>query len=164
MRKSLIQTAVMWEYALENFGDSVRDDDVRFTYRSYFNGPPNPTDPQWDSSTGPGQVFAATAIRSHNWARPRNLSGEPERDTDSKVDMWNVWQRLNTSIAFNIETVALVLLKGAFDAGLDVNDALDYDLEDVEAILTQYNGGADYGDRNKHLYEILEGFNDPARS
>lgn len=163
MRKSLIETALMWEYALENVLDLGVDEQVRYTYAAWNSGIPNPPGARWDSSTGPGQVFAATAIDALNWARGRGLTGEPQRDAASRADVWSVWQRLNTSIQFNVEAVALVLLKCASDAGLNVEEALYFDLDDVKAILTRYNGEMSYGERNAGLYDIVEEYNRVAR-
>lgn len=163
MRKSLIQTASMWESALENQLDLIRDDQVQVTYDRYFEGLPAAPVSYWDSSTGTCQIFGATAIDAITWGRPRGLTTEPARDVTVPTDLYAIWSRLRSSEAFSLSMCALVLLKCAFDAGLDIEGGLEFSESDVKAILTNYNGDPTYGDRNYGLYEVLEFFNSNAR-
>lgn len=78
--------------------------------------------------------------------------------------MWSVWSRLHNDLGFNLTACALVLMKCAFDAELDIEDALTYSEADIKAILTNYNGEPSYGERNYGLYETVESFDENARN
>lgn len=152
------------EAALENALDVAADAAVQATYNAWLGGNPDPPGAVWDSSTGPCQIFAATAIDAMNWGRPRGLTDEPERDDEDHADMWSVWSRLHNDLGFNLTACALVLMKCAFDAELDIEDALTYSEADIKAILTNYNGEPSYGERNYGLYETVESFDENARN
>lgn len=57
-----------------------------------------------DSSTGPGQIFAETAIKAIN-----SFEGKKIYDKDSKTDMKYIWNRLHSEKEFNIDMVGAVL-------------------------------------------------------
>lgn len=57
-----------------------------------------------DSSTGLGQIFAATAIDAINWSEGRTVY-----DCGNWRDLRTVWLKLKTDDVYNIETAALVL-------------------------------------------------------
>lgn len=183
MRKALIQTATLWESALENLVDVPADAAVVITYTYYQDrenwealppseqsqtpepsAPPKMVD---DCSTGISQIFARTAIDAVAWGRPRGWTNEPHLDAANWKHRWYMWNRLKTDEAFNITMAALVLVWGASDIGITTGDFLTYSDSEVRAILTRYNGFGDdaveYGTRNFNLYAILEGANATAR-
>lgn len=180
MRKALVQTATIWECAVENVADTAVDLQVKATYGYYQQveawqqlpqdqqeGTPIPIPPEMlrdDSSTGVSQIFAASAISAVNWGRGLGLTNEPALDFANWKHRWYMWNRLNADEAFNITMATLVLLWGATLAGVDTRDFLAYTDADVRAILAKYNGDDDYGTRNFNLYVILEQANATART
>jgi peptidoglycan hydrolase-like protein with peptidoglycan-binding domain len=162
MRKSLIQTVVMWESACESYTDAGGDAAVIAYYtQKYQGGPPVPDVD--DSSTGLGQIFARTAISAINWGRDRGLTALPARDASSYADLWATWQPLHFDEQHNVTMAALVLIEAAVrKAGLSAN-LLSYGPSEVKAALANYNGAAAYGEHQYGLYQILESYNSTAR-
>ena len=77
--------------------------------------------------------------------------------------MWEVWQKLNEDINFNLETCALVLLWEASNLGLERVNPYSYSQEQIKQILTRYNGAEEYGTKNIGLYNIIEKYNSQVR-
>ena len=182
MRKALIETVAMWERACEGFDDPVADNSVRNEYNWqtqvewwYNLDPivqaitpfPNATPPTAnDCSTGFAQIFAATAIKARNFAREKGLITDREYNEENWKDMWEIWQKLNSDISFNLECCALTLLWGANEKGIG-NNAYNYTDDDIKKVLARYNGTGDaavaYGNKNFGLYQIFEKYNKEAR-
>jgi peptidoglycan hydrolase-like protein with peptidoglycan-binding domain len=161
MRKSFIQTVLLWEAAVESVIDVGGDLEVQATYASIFAGGPTPPVMVYDSSTGPCQIFAKTAIEAINWARTKGLTSLPARSLSNQADMWTIWLQLHNDEEFNLTMAALVLLKAAADKS--VTNVLNPSAVDVQAVLGKYNGEPQYGVDNYPLYQLLEGYNAAAR-
>ena len=103
-----------------------------------------------DSSTGYGQIFGFVAINAANFAVERGLTsyaalGLPERrlDPNDAADLRLVWTRLNREPEFNIEMSSLNLLCAAEEVTGRV-DFSSYSPEELQRILTRYNGTLSY--------------------
>lgn len=77
--------------------------------------------------------------------------------------MWEIWQKLNEDISYNLETCALVLLWGASESGFEKVNLYNYYVEHLREILKEYNGAYEYADKNSGLYNIIEKYNKQAR-
>ncbi len=168
MPKALIQTILLWESACENHLDSIADSQVRATYNYVLSpdariGPAAVQVPLFDSSTGPCQIFADTAVKAINWGREIELTQLPARNLENKSDMFAVWGQLNTDESFNVTLAALVLLHGASQEGLPVG-SLDYSASAIKKVLRRYNGSLNWGEERYPLYEMFENANRAARA
>lgn len=182
IRKALIQSVLMWEHSLEGRDDTLSDGMVVTTNNYYkqlesWNNlsavqqaiTPMPTPPLVtvdDSSTGFGQIFASTAISAINYGVDKGIYYSRKYNAEDWHDIWNVWQKLNEDIDYNIESCALVLIWGANDVGIN---AIKYSYTDQElkTIIARYNGFGDdavaYGQRNLETYKIFEYYNELCR-
>ncbi|WP_040207101.1 glycoside hydrolase domain-containing protein [Neobacillus jeddahensis] len=154
MRKSFIQTVLAWESSVENILDVAKDLLVDEGVES-------------DSSTGPCQIFAATAIKARGWAAYNGYLEEEILDPSNPVHLRVIWEALNSNPTYNIESAAWVLKWGAVHIlGLNVN-MLDYNEEEIKATLARYNGTGDkateYGERNYSIYQAFEQYNELSR-
>lgn len=183
MRKALIETVAMWERACEGADDPIADTAVRNEYNWqtqvewwYSLNPivqaitpfPTATPPTRDDcSTGFAQIFASTAIKARNFARSRGLISDREYSEENWKDIWEIWQKLNSDVSFNLECCALTLLWGADDIGISSNP-YNYTEDETKRVLARYNGVGeavvnDYGVKNLGLYKIFERYNKAAR-
>ncbi|MFU8692699.1 glycoside hydrolase domain-containing protein (plasmid) [Rossellomorea sp. FS2] len=154
MRKSFIQTVLAWESSVENVLDTAKDLLV-------IGGG------ETDSSTGPCQIFASTAIKARGWAAYNGYLDEQILDPSNPVHLRVIWEALNTNPSYNIETAAWVLKWGAVGLlGYSIN-MLDYSEEEIKATLARYNGTGDkateYGERNYAIYQAFEKYNELSR-
>ncbi len=184
MRKSLIQTVSMWERSCEGWDDPLANYAVEnyFLYQEqveywYSLSPieqalidfPTPLVP-WkeDCSTGFSQIFARTAIRARNWANEKGLINDKEYNFENWKDRKEIWYKLKDNVEFNLETCALVLLWGASDIGYEEVNPYKYSEEEIQNVLTRYNGSLEaaeeYGIKNIGLYKIFEKYNSEARN
>jgi len=185
MRKSLIETAVLWESSVENILDVGTDAIVRATYayleqKEWWDGlsaaeqavTPAPVPPpvqRRDASTGVSQIFAWVAAEVIDWARALGLTDEPSYDVDDWHQQRDLWMRLNEDDAFNIRMCALVLLWSAADRGIDISQPTFFTDQEIKDTLARYNGtnqdAIAYGERSFGLYSFLESrLNGPARA
>lgn len=112
--KAHVLTVLIWERLALNAGDLAVDAAVVAYYTALANGwTPPPGSPK-DSSTGPCQIFASTAIASRNWARSQSLISDGPYDPDDWEDMWAVWYKLNNNLSFNLESALLTLMHNAY--------------------------------------------------
>ncbi|WP_409239585.1 glycoside hydrolase domain-containing protein [Streptomyces sp. PA5.6] len=159
MRKALIQCPLMWELRAMNTADGLADELV---IDHYTGG----TSTKNDSSTGPGQIFAATAIRSRNHAIRQGLIAGTIMDAAKESDLWAVWQPLHDDTVYNMSTVPLVLIEGAHDVGA-ARPSLDTSEEDSRRALARYNGTDEsaqgYGTALLGLYRVFEKYHAPLR-
>jgi len=175
MRKSLIQSVILWEHAMERFDDAAADAAVVATYSYYaardtFTANPTGTPPtapielKDDSSTGLGQIFGRTAASALNWATTNGYAIETPDVTDWK-QLYATWLSLHDP-KNNIRVAALVLLWGARDVGIST-DPLRFSATEIQTTLRRYNGSGDaaerYGKKLVSLYSILEQINVAAR-
>ncbi|KLA23600.1 glycoside hydrolase domain-containing protein [Bacillus cereus] len=150
MRKSLIQTVLAWESSVENSLDTAKDLLVKQGIEK-------------DSSTGPCQIFAATAIKARGWAVYNGYLEEEILDPSNPTHLRVIWEALHTSPDYNIETAAWVLKWGAIHLlGFGVN-MLEYTDKEIQETLSRYNGTGDeayeYGLRNSEIYKGFEKYN-----
>ncbi len=183
VRKSLIQTVLAWEYALEGQDDSLADSLVRNYYEykealeEWLSLPPDeqestvmPTPPTMfreDCSTGIGQIFASTAISAYNFAIDQHIiSDTVKKDVNDWKQVWEEWKKLNTLPEYNIEMATLVLIHAANLVGIN-RYSYDYNSDEITKTLARYNGtgddAANYGNRRKIMYDIFEEYNSTNR-
>ncbi|MFE5326071.1 hypothetical protein ACFRCG_06685 [Embleya sp. NPDC056575] len=158
MRKALIQCPLMWELGAFNTVDGVADELVVNHYTGGMSA-------KKDSSTGPGQIFAATAIRVLNHAIRQGLIGGTLMDA-AKESLWAVWQRLHGDTVYTMSTVPLVLIEGAHEIGV-ARPGLDTAEEDSRRTLARYHGtdvsAQGYGTAQLGLYRVFEKYHAPLR-
>lgn len=175
MRKSLIQSVILWEHAMERFDDAAADAAVvatntYFGIRDAFEANPSGTPPtapielKDDSSTGLGQIFGRTAISALNWATANGYAIESLDENDWK-QLYGTWLILHDERS-NIRVASLVLLWGARDVGITA-DPLRFSADERRRTLVRYNGSGSaaerYGEKLVTLYSILEQINVAAR-
>ena len=155
MRKALIQVPILWELRHLTKQDVLKDAAVRVHYETGLPGPP-------DSSTGPGQIFAATAIEARNYAVGQGLLNDTIRDPGSEADLWPIWDKLASDPEYNMGTVPIVHIWGASTVGAP-RPSLDYNEENTLKVLIRYQGsGPDAereGAKRLELYKIIERYN-----
>ncbi|MFJ7154400.1 glycoside hydrolase domain-containing protein [Streptomyces sp. NPDC101118] len=160
MRKALIQCPLMWEMRAYNSGDVLADELVIDHHRG---GPST----KRDCSTGPGQIFANTAIRARNHCIREGLIGGTIMDAAKDGDLWAVWQRLYEDTVYNLGTVPLVLIEGADEIGVG-RPGLDTPEEQSRLTLARYNGidesAQGYGTALLGLYRVFEKYHAPLRA
>ena len=109
-----------------------------------------------DSSVGYGQIFARTAINALNWY---NNSTYDYNDWHTREYIWN---KLRNDNDFNIEMVALILIWGANEKGLN-NDYWKYTEREIKQMLSRYNGvnsdAIQYGEETYNCYTIFNKYN-----
>lgn len=159
VRKSLIQTIILWEHGVEGTDDLLGDMAV-IDYYSLGLGSKK------DSSTGICQIFAKTAIEAHNFAVTKKLINENNLSTDKEEDVKNMWYKLFFDVDFNIKMGTLNLLYCAWQK----NGSYKYDTDEsnIKRILERYNGkgkaAIEYAERNYGLYKIFEKYNEAMRA
>lgn len=115
--------------------------------------PNTPIDIVDDSSTGVGQIFAATAIDAYNLEYGTNYN---KLDWKDKELFWNKLQ----DDQYNVEMAAMVLKLKANDCGYNINNLSD---EQRKLVLAGYNGSGDaalaYGVTVHDYYESFSEYN-----
>ncbi|MGO1057258.1 glycoside hydrolase domain-containing protein [Crossiella sp. CA198] len=161
IRKALIQCPLFWEIRKYNLDDPLADRLVI----DYHDGTVIST--KRDSSTGLGQIFAATAIRARNYCIRKGIATGPIMDPAKDSDLWQVWQKLHYDANYNISTIPLVLIEGADQAGVG-RPGLDFTEDASRKTLARYNGtggkAEEYGRQLLGLYRVFEKYNSTARS
>ena len=109
-----------------------------------------------DSSVGYGQIFARTAINALNWYNNSTY------DYDDWHTREYIWNKLRDDNDFNIEMVALILIWGANEKGLN-NNYWKYTESEMKQMLSRYNGtnsaANEYGEETYHCYLIFDKYN-----
>lgn len=103
---TLVSEGYAYRHALEEYKKSPE---------SYFSPPIPPVGCRLDSSTGPGQIFAGTAIDAYNLEYGTNY------DKKNWKDLELFWNKLQDK-QLNVEMVALVLKRKAYEGGYDINN------------------------------------------
>lgn len=178
IRKALIQTVAFWEYWKQTPEDPIADVLVAgwWNYREAFEvwqenhiglPPQPPIGASDDSSTGFAQIFAATAISSHNWSLEQGLVSGTAISADDWRQVRDVWTALRDDEVYNLSAVPKVLLWGASLLGI-VGPRLNYSDNEVRRIIARYNGTGDdaeaYGYEVKGGYDIFESYNASIRN
>lgn len=160
MHKALILTPFIWESMMINPLDLVQDERVL----NYYNNRQNGTilDLPTDCSTGVCQIFAATAIRSRNWAVSQGLLSDRLYDAGTWQDMFEMWSKLRNNDAFNITTCMYVMMYEAATSGYSLSGLRDLTPSEVMHVLGRYNdhdqtyGNVFYGRKLVPLYYEIQ--------
>lgn len=88
-----------------------------------------------DSSTGLGQIFAKTAIETINWYNDKYKIYD-SIDISDRNEYYDVWNKLRTDDAYNIEISALIHLKSADDMGINIKSLSE---KDIKTLFGRYN-------------------------
>ena len=88
-----------------------------------------------DSSTGLGQIFADTAIKAINWYS-ENIGIKEQIDINDRNQRYDVWNKLHTDDAYNINMSALVHLYDAADMGINIKSTSE---KDIKTLFGRYN-------------------------
>lgn len=141
MRKSLIQVPVFWETRhYDTTLDYLGDLGVRVYHKGVQTVPPVADKfIKRDASTGPGQIFAVTAINARNQAIKEGVLGGATRDPNSDSDVWTIWQKLNEDPEFNIRQVGYVHRYHAVKYGV-ARPSLTPSYDDTLKYLKYYQG------------------------
>lgn len=160
MRKALIQVPILWETRHLTKEDLLVEDLVRLYHEQ---GTPGPN----DCSTGLGQIFAATAIRSRNRCIHQGIVNGTVLDPGNDAHLWQVWRKLNGDPVYNASAVPLVHIWGAADVGVP-RPNLTYSEEHTLRVLVRYQGtGSDAereGAKRLRLYRVFESYNAALRN
>lgn len=162
VRKSLIQTIILWEHGVEGKDDLLGDMAV-IDYYSLGLGSKK------DSSTGICQIFAKTAIEAYNFAVGQGLISEKNLLTENKENVKNMWYKLFFDVDFNIKMGTLNLLYCDWQKNSSYKSyKYDTDESNIKRILERYNGegkdAIEYAERNYGLYKIFEKYNEAMRA
>lgn len=119
-----------------------------------------------DASTGPGQIFAATAINARSQAVRDGVLGGATRDPADGADVWAVWQQLNEDPESDIRQVGYVHRYHAVEYGVprpgpasspqNVFDHLKYYRGDTPNAETE-------AEKRLQVYGTFEKYNAPSR-
>lgn len=149
--KAIIQSALLREIRWIDVSDDAADSYVIET-QAYYNRMENYNNrPFWlklfggiptpksglvdDSSTGLGQIFAKTAIKVINWYNDKYKIND-SIDISDRNEFYNVWNKLRTDDAYNIEISALVHLKNADELGINIKSKSE---KDIKTLFGRYN-------------------------
>ncbi|MFC4597054.1 glycoside hydrolase domain-containing protein [Cohnella hongkongensis] len=178
MRKAMLQAILYRELFCEGLEDSAKDGVVISTY-AYWDAldawealppalkliTPVPQPPilmAEDSSTGYGQIFAATAIDAINFAIQNGINPGRLYDKTVRSDMKEVWFLLHDDQVYNIYMCAMVLIQ-ASDYVQQDRDFYNYTESEIKTVLSRYNGtgpaATNYGNETYELYKVFEKYN-----
>lgn len=139
--KALIMTPLIWEGMVIRVDDDAADAAVASYYSALEltgNAPPGLPN---DSSTGPGQMFARTAIRANNWGVAKGLVSTRTYDTAVWQDMWEMWRIVHNDEQAAIRLAALNMMAEAEKKmGVAPSDLRMMNPSQVMAMCTGYNG------------------------
>ncbi|RJQ73244.1 DUF1906 domain-containing protein [Pseudonocardiaceae bacterium YIM PH 21723] len=160
IRKAYIQCPLLWEIRKFNLDDPIADAAVR-QYHTSGGGLKN------DSSTGLGQIFAATAINARNYCIDLGLILGAKMDSTKDADIWAVWQRLNGDEEYNVQAVAMAMLDASRMANGN-RPGLNDPQESIRKMFSRYNGtgpkAEKYGFDMFGEFKVFEKYNAPLRS
>ncbi|MBJ6633790.1 DUF1906 domain-containing protein [Streptomyces sp. RK31] len=172
MRKALIQTSALWEFAHYSNRDYIEDGSVVFYHTGYV--------PDWakdlpiiedtvDSSTGIGKISGRTCILARNNSIRAGFLEGAILDSADDGDRWAMWQKLNQDNVFNLSTVPHMHIWGADGKAGDHEEtpirrpALDYTEAEIYELLRRYQGHGDEAEAHARermpLYAIFEKYN-----
>lgn len=131
--KSFIQAILLKEISNIDAGDAIADKLVE----NYYNKKANAD--KEDSSTGLGQIFAKTAIRSHNQLVSLSIINENninESDINARKE---VWFKLKDDNDYNIKAVAKTIKANATYKGI-ASQLYEIDDNKKQSLFAAYNG------------------------
>ncbi|RKM63210.1 hypothetical protein D6856_03545 [Butyrivibrio sp. XB500-5] len=151
---SLVVQSYSYEQQMESYMEWSSNINFSNWWQIFFRQPPQiPIGYRTDSSTGVGQIFAATAIDAYNSYYGTDYDSS---DWHVKEEFWNNLQ----DDSYSVDMVALVLINNAKELGYDVNNLTDEQLQDV---FRRYNGFGDnaeaYGEVVKQYYDSFSEYN-----
>lgn len=151
---SLVVQSYSYEQQMESYMEWSSNINFSNWWQIFFRQPPQiPVGYRTDSSTGVGQIFAATAIDAYNSYYGTDYD---KNDWHVKEEFWNNLQ----DESYSVDMVALVLINNAKELGYDVNNLTDEQLQDV---FRRYNGFGDsaeaYGETVKQYYDSFSEYN-----
>lgn len=164
--KALILTPLIWEGLAIHVGDPVADGSVRSYYAWRVGGSVGapPALIADDSSTGPCQIFAKTAIQARNWAVGAGILTDRLYDHNVWQDMWEMWQKLADDQQFNIRTAMFVMMYyAATRVGVAADQMRSLTPSQVMNALTGYNGDGVYGRKRMMLYYLIQRWHEDFR-
>lgn len=173
--KTMIQTVLFKELRMIDVRDVFADHLVTqyYNYKADLNNYVNSnawnrfiTDPPQpplisvkDSSTGVGQIFAQTAIRSWNMLVERGITDGDLLNEENEEDVYNTWRRLSEDEQFNVEMIGIVLRSEALNCNIEY-DFENYTDDDIKTVFMRYNGSGysakKYGEQLFDWREIFE--------
>ncbi|MGW7303465.1 glycoside hydrolase domain-containing protein [Streptomyces sp. NPDC054829] len=168
MRKSLIQVPVFWETRhYDTTLDYLGDLGVRVYHTGVQTVPPVADRfIKRDASTGPGQIFAVTAINARNQAIKDGVLSGTTLDPGRDGDVWNIWQKLNEDPEYNIRQVGYVHRYHAVKYGVP-RPSLTPAYEHTLAYLKYYQGDTSNAEteakKRMKVYATFEKYNAIAR-
>jgi RHS repeat-associated protein len=159
--KEMIQAIIYREQICLGIDDPLADLAVQEYYTVYEPSSPWPQALLYvtnDSSTGLGQIFAATAIEAEIYVNKRS-----DLDPKNETHIWDMWQKLQDNNT-NINYVGLVLLKETEGITEDLQTASrDGNINAIERVLAKYNGtgsgAATYGAQTMQYYYLFKQYN-----
>ncbi|MGZ0712564.1 glycoside hydrolase domain-containing protein (plasmid) [Coraliomargarita sp. W4R53] len=162
--KALIMTPLIWEGMVINVGDNAADAAVRAHYAQLEQtGSVDPLTPD-DSSTGPCQIFARTAIAARQYAVTYGLLSERIYNPGVWQDVWEVWTKLNTDEQYNITTAMFTMMMYANQkAGMTTTNLRQLTPSQVIRTCYGYNGDMVYGRSRMQLYYVIHRWHDSFR-
>ncbi|WP_338898739.1 glycoside hydrolase domain-containing protein [Streptomyces sp. TG1A-60] len=169
IRKAMVMCPLLWEIRkLQNL-DFLFDHGV-VTYHTTVDWDPTDIYNKRDSSTGLGQIFAATAIKARNHLIDKGRITASVMNPDNDDDVWEIWQKLNgeqyTRNTYNIQHVAYALMHAGAMMGVGL-PTLDYPDRSTRLCLERYRGEDEVAERDGHtqlgLYRVIENHFAPLR-
>lgn len=176
IQKELLQTVFFREQRFVWFSDDYMDSEVidSYNYDSAFETwmnlspaeqlivqmPEKPLAYNHDCSTGLCQIFAATAIKSINYAVMNGIiSDERIYDVSNLEDLKKIWFKLRDEPEFNIKCAILTLIYEALSTLKYDDNFTEYSYDQIAMLFTKYNSSVDepndYGKECTDWYKIL---------
>ena len=160
--KAMIQAVLYREIRCYGLDDPISDTLVAegYAYKHreeeykksphHFSVPPTPPARyRLDSSTEPGQIFAETAIDAYN------LQYDTNYDKKNWKDLEFFWNKLQDD-QYNVEMVAMVLKRKAYEGGYDINNLTE---EQRRKVFTRYNGNPTKENAIAYGYTVQDYYN-----
>lgn len=169
IRKAMVMCPLLWEVRKLQVLDAATDYGV-ILYHTTTDWDPTDVYIKRDSSTGLGQIFAATAINARNHLIKEGRINAAILNPDNDDDIWEVWLKLYgegyTENSYNIQHVAYALMHAGHLTGSGI-PTLDYPDKGTRQCLERYRGTGDVAVRDGHtqlgLYRVIENHFAPLR-
>lgn len=176
IQKELVQTVFFREQRFVWLQDNIADTTVidSYNYDDAFETwmnlspaeqlivpmPEKPLLYSHDCSTGLCQIFAATAIKSINYAVINDIISENRiYDADNLDDLKEIWFKLKDEPEFNIKCAILTLIYEALSTLKYDDNFTEYSYDQIAMLFTKYNSISnepnDYGKECTEWYKIL---------
>lgn len=151
--KATVMTVLIWEALVINAADEAADVAVGAHYAALEDGLTPPPGSPNDSSTGPCQIFARTAIQARNWAKSKGYLTGPTLDANNWRDMWDVWRNLRNNEQYNIESALYYCMRNAeVELGVAVGTQKNLTPSEVALMYQAYNGNIQAPSEDAMIY------------